>query len=251
MYAMWASRRDFKFASRSAIIPINVSEIGKLLAQYVLTFVRQGDKYQAVALVGLESNQSLYVNEDGDWLSAYIPDMLKPYPFELLSTESGDKILSIATEYLDAEDSKLPLFNSDLMLSEKVQQVLEQLNTRTAYMERTQDACDLLQSHGLIVPWELKIQKSNGQGYDEIKGLYKIDEPALLDLPDADFASLRSHAALALAYAQLFSLSQIDQLSLRLQYKKQREVARKESKLEPLITDQSGLNFDFLNEDNK
>lgn len=245
-HSLWTPKKVFKFAAGSAVIPINISELGKLIAQYVITFVRDGERFQAVALVGLENQRNLYVNDEGEWLSPYIPESIRHFPFRLSPTEEQNKILTIATDHLEQETSTEPLFKMTGELAEKVGQVLAELNRSDGYTMQTDVACDLLASYGLIVPWPLKIQQADNLGTREINGLHCIDEQKMLDMASNDFAELRSNAALALAYAQMFSMSQLEQLSLRSEYNETR--ARKKSALDigPLFSEESALNFDLI-----
>jgi len=65
----------------------------------------------------------------------------------------------------------------------------------------------------LMVPLNIHVQ--SGEATRDVVGLYRIDEEALLALPDDAFLELRRASALPLAYAQLISMAQIAVLGER------------------------------------
>ena len=80
----------------------------------------------------------------------------------------------------------------------------------------------------------------------EIKGLFRIDEQKLNQIEPIEFAKLRDSNALLFAYAHLFSLTQIDQVSQRIEYSRKVSSVAQTEDLEGLFNDGGSLNLDNL-----
>jgi len=80
-----------------------------------LGFVKQGEDYQLVSLVGLEKDRNLYIDLKGRWLSEYVPATLRCYPFILADHKENEeeKVLCIDQDCI-TEDTDAPrLFKDD------------------------------------------------------------------------------------------------------------------------------------------
>ena len=87
----WLSRKDFANAANLQVVEVLASEIGVVPHRYTLGFVKQGEDYQLVALVGLEKDRNLYVDLKGRWLSEYVPATLRCYPFILADHKENEE----------------------------------------------------------------------------------------------------------------------------------------------------------------
>ena len=188
-------------------------ELFKLLPYYPLGFIHQDNTYQPVALTGLGDGQNLYLNHDGKWLVPYVPAFLRSHPFRLLTNENNQQILCIHEDHLVDNSQGQPIFDDDGNLAKPVQDTLNFLNECEKNRKVTQAACSALDQAGVIEKWPLQIKQQEGQEPTRVDGLYMISENALNNLNAEIFAGLRSHGALGLAYAQLFSMNQINQLT--------------------------------------
>ena len=196
------------------------SEIGVVPHRYTLGFVKQGEDYQLVALVGLEKDRNLYVDLKGRWLSEYIPATLRCYPFILADHKENEdeKVLCIDQDCL-TEDTDAPrLFKDDGEQDENFTEVFNFLIRCNQDRETTQAACNALADSGVIEAWPLNVQKGEEEGVTSIEGLCRINEAKLNSLEAAEFAGLRETGAFSLAYAQLFSMPQLRQLNRRHQF---------------------------------
>ena len=71
----------------------------------------------------------------------------------------------------------------------------------------TERAVNALADADLIAPWEINLKQ--GEEVVPVDGLFRVDEATLNKLDDEDFLTLRKAGAVAIAYAQLFSISQL------------------------------------------
>jgi len=247
-------RQGYGFAAQQQVVPVLIAELTKLLPHYALGFIQQGEgahqSYQPVALTGLGGERNLYVHPDGRWLASYVPSSLRGHPFALANThdnaEGGQQVLAIDQASLTDDSDAEALFDEAGNLSEKVQQTLDFLTQCEKSRQATHAASQLLGDTGLIEPWPLKIEHGEGQEPLNVQGLYRINEKALNALAADAFADLRKHGALALAYAQLFSMSQLSQLTERAKFHEKHAAQQPpRENLDHVFDDEDDLIFDF------
>ena len=241
-------RQGYAFAANQQVTPIMLAELGRLLSQYVLGFVQQGERFQPVALLGL-SGRNRYLHPDGRWLGDYVPASLRGYPFTLANAEDNQQVLCVDQAHLQdapGDGSGEPLFDDEGSLSQRVQKTLEFLQQCESNRQITDKACQALGELGLIEPWPLQIGRGEEQQPLKVQGLFRVNEKALNQLESDAFAELRKHGSLPLAYAQLFSLSQLHQLTEREKFHARQQPAQSADRnLDSLFGEDDDLSFDF------
>ncbi|WP_087720923.1 SapC family protein [Salinicola salarius] len=242
-------RQGYRFAAEQPVASILLAELGKLLPHYALGFIQQGESayqsYQPVALLGLNGQHNLYVHPDGRWLGNYVPASLRGYPFTLANTEDQQQVLCIAQDHLLEGEQGEPLFDEQGQLEQRVQQTLGFLQECEKNRQLTQAAAGVLGDTGVIEPWPLKIERGEGQEPLKVNGLYRVDEKALNALDADTYATLRG-GPMALAYAQLFSMSQLSQLAERAKFHDKHHAQQQTSEnLDQFFGDDEELTFDF------
>jgi len=221
------------------------------LPHYALGFIQQGEgthqSYQPVALTGLGGESNLYVHADGRWLANYVPSVLRGHPFRMAKADNDQQVLAIEQESLSDDSSAQPLFDNDGNLTDKVKQTVDFLTQCDNNRQATAKASQLLGDTGLIEQWPLKIERGEGHEPLNVQGLYRINEKALNELAADAFADLRKHGALPLAYAQLFSMSQLSQLTERAKFHAQQQAGKAaDENLDAFFDgDDEELTFDF------
>jgi len=221
------SRQGYFFSAEYHLAPILLEELSKLLPQYTLGFIYQDELYHPVAVLGFDKC-NLYLHRDGRWLGDYVPASLRGYPFTLAKSEKGQKVLCIEQQHLTDDLFAEPLMDDKGNLTQRVEQVLNFLKQGECNRLLTTAACQALSKAGLIEPWPLHLAWGDKQESLQIQGLYRISEVALNQLAGETFADLRRHGALPLAYAQLFSMSQITQLTERLKFSAHQQATQPE-----------------------
>ena len=241
----WKPREGFAFAKEMQVVPIAISELSKLLPHYCIAFVKDEDVYQAVVLLGLGEQKNVYLNNENKWLATYVPENLKPHPFILGNTDHSERVICISDSHL-CDEGEFRLFEPSGDLTKETSEMLELLNQRDLNNEGNRIACKLLDDAGLIVDWELTVKTSDTADGFKIQGLFKLDEQKLNQLKPTVFAKLRDSGALLLAYAHLFSLSQIEQISQRIEYARNVNSVAKPDGLEgfSLAEDDGSLMFE-------
>lgn len=143
-----------------------------------------------------------------------MPASLRGYPFTLANTEDGQKALCPDQAHL-TNDQGEPLFDEDGNLTQKVAQTLD-FFLKQCGQNREVTAASTQKFHeaGVIEPWPLTLECGEAQEPLKVNGLYRFNEKALNALDADTFATLRGDP-MALAHAQLFSMSQLNQLTER------------------------------------
>lgn len=222
----WWPRDGYRFAEGQQAIPILLAELTRLIPHYALAFIAQEKGYQPVVLTGLGGERNLYLNHDDRWLASYVPSILRAYPFSLAKSENDRQVLCIEQASLTEEGQGERLFDDDGNLAERVQQTLAFLNQCEQNRQTTREACQALTDAELIEPWPLQLEREEGQKPLDVQGLYRISEVALNGMQAEPFATLRQKGALALAYAQLLSMSQLSQLGERARFLANQQAAQ-------------------------
>jgi hypothetical protein len=165
-----------------------------------------------IAVFGLAKGQNLCL-EGGQWRTAYLPLMLRMYPFAL--ARSSDVEYAICRDGSSARlslDDGEPLFEADgtpTALTLDIQRQLEQLELE---VERTRQAGLELLRLDLLRPmrFEAKLPDGTSVGAD---GFLNVDDKRLAALPDAEVAKMHKSGLLRLVHAHQISLSNMRRLA--------------------------------------
>ncbi|MDF1621973.1 MAG: SapC family protein [Pseudohongiella nitratireducens] len=246
----WKQNADYGFAAAQQLVPVLMAELSAVIAQYVLCFVpTENNAYQATAILSADGKSNVYVDAKGRWLTRYIPAQLRGYPFALHDGQENQKVLCINKSALSEEAGSLPLFDSNGELDKKVADILKFMTECEKSKATISAATAELANAGLIVPWDnLVVKQADKQKPIKLDGLYRIDEKALTALNTENFAGLRKHGAIALAYAQLFSINQLSQLGQLTELRRRLSPEQAPEKLDSLFgsDDAGSINFDSI-----
>lgn len=251
--ARYLPREGYAHASHDRVAPVLLSELGKLLPHYALAFIRhEGETFLPVALLGLAPGHNLYLNHDHRWLADYVPAALRGFPFALGATgdedSPGKAVLSVREDHLlTAEQGGEPLMTEEGELTASVAQLARFLQHCQHDRQRTLAATRMLAEAELLEPWPLKVQAGADADPITLSGLYRLNHQRLDGLSVEAFSRLQG-APMALAYAQHFSVSNVDQLSRRAAYHAQRAAGEPPEDLDALFStlgdDDFELDFD-------
>jgi len=208
----WQTDATYRFAANITSAPLVALELPKAQQALPIAFVQQqSGGFMPVALLGLSQGLNAYLNKDGQWLSYYIPAIIRAYPFKLANTPEGQQVLCVDEDSGLVSDTKgEPFFDAQGQVSEKVQAMLNLLVHLDQNTKVTQKICQLLQKYNLIQPWLLSLPSA--EGGQVVNGLYQIDETALTQLSGDALAELMQAGAISLAYCQLLSMQHSEAL---------------------------------------
>lgn len=209
-------------AAQLPVIPALLPELADLSAQFTLGFVKSGDLFQLVVLLGSPELGSVYIQDNGQWLHRYCPASLKARPFALLpdANKPEELLLCIDEEALLENNNSMRLFNDDGQLEKVVLDQLEFLKKLESAKQATQAAVKSLYEAGVIKEWELTLESHEKPS--KTRGFYCIDQQRLNELSAETYHSLQG-APMIVAYAQAFSMRNVPEFNARLKAKDQRQ----------------------------
>ena len=210
----WLRRPSFAFAARDSVLPLAVSEIAVAATSMPVAFLKQGESYQLVAVMGLGANQNLFVSTDDAWLIRYIPASYRIGPFRLAANETGEMLLCVdeATGLIFDGFEGERFFEEDGQLTQNLSDMLKMLVQFNEGQQLGALMCALLDKLGLIEPWDIAVE--GPIGLQRVEGLYRVNEVALNDLSAENFLELRKAGALSVVYAHLLSTHNLKTLEL-------------------------------------
>lgn len=210
----WHRFKLMGFAEKDTIAPLTAREASRAILSMPIGFVKSNGQYSLIALQGLETKRNLLVDPGGRWRGGYIPHHYFCYPFQMRMNQDGNLILCIDAEselVTSSDDDDAERFYDEGGEPTKlVSDVVEFLSSHISQLESTARICMLLAEYRLIKPWPLKVDTN--QGEIAIEALYCIDEERLNNLSATALKELRNGDGITLAYAQLFSMLNVNLL---------------------------------------
>ncbi len=187
--------------------------------QYPIAFVKDqsGEGYFPVAIMGLEQNKNLFVNDQDQFEGMYIPARFTHQPLSVVPNKDDATLFGIAIDMdheLVSESEGEALFNEDGSESETLETRKKAL---MAYVENehiTKAFVDAVKQYDLFHEQNLNV-KVKDKEYN-LTGLHLINEKKLNELSDEAFLDLRKRGFLAPIFAVLGSMHQVTKL-IRLQ----------------------------------
>jgi hypothetical protein len=208
----WRRPANYLHIAQDPVVVIVAQEVPRVMGQMALAFIENEDGYMPIAVQGLKPGQNKFVSQDGRWLADYVPFAYRSYPFKLARNQSGNEILCIdeaAGNVGNAADGE-PFFLADGSPAPTVMAIFQLLVQIEKDRKSTRKSCDVLARHRLLEPWSVKAQ--DGTEQFEANGIFRIAETVLYALSPEELAEVRNSGGLMLAFAQLFSMQQIQKL---------------------------------------
>jgi SapC len=206
-----------RFATLNSMF-IVAGEVGEVCKEYPVVWIEAGTDANGVrqvapiAVFGLAKGQNLCL-EGGAWRTAYLPVLLRMYPFAL--ARSGDVQYAICRDgrssRLSLDDGE-PLFEADgtpTALTLDIQRQLEQVEMeveRTRLMGLELLRLDLLRE----MRFQATLPEGGSVGAD---GFLTVDEKRFAELPDAELPKMHRSGLLRLVHGHQSSLSNMRRLA--------------------------------------
>jgi hypothetical protein len=211
------SSRDFGFANATNSVPLMAIEFFKAAAEYSVVFAGDKERIMPTAILGVQNDSNLYVDEDGKWTAKYIPAFVRRYPFVFSSADDGKTFtLCIDEDYggVNKEGRGNRLFDGEGNRSDYLNRVLDFLKEYQSEYNRTQALCKRLRELDLLEPMQAQIKLKAGQQVS-LTGFQAVSRKKLNDLPAETLAELAKTGALELIYVHLFSMQNFTEMMER------------------------------------
>ncbi|WP_372600161.1 SapC family protein [Amphritea sp.] len=207
---------DYRFAVSANVIPVGISEFSQLLFHYPIVFIKADTGYTPVAVVGTDTGQNLFVNNDGEWLAPYMPAYVRRYPFMVASVSEQSQALTVCIDETypgcNREGRGEALFNQDKSQTDYLQKVSQFLQQFELDSRRNQIFTARLAALGLLESTEATFTAQGAENGRKLDGFFVINRERLKQLDQSDVQELHQSGALELIYQHLVSLSRFSNL---------------------------------------
>jgi len=205
------------FASQGGAIPISHSEFVPAGRHYPIVFIGDGKTYSAVAVVGMNTKENLFVR-DGRWVGdVYMPAYARRYPFcmakvNVNQVEQQNRLICVEQSAID--EAGEALFDASGKPTAKWQDFERLLGEYEADLERTRELCAILADYGLLEPFTMqaKLKAEKGGAAMQLGGMYRVAEKNIENLNAAQLKNLVRRGILARIYVHLLSLEHFARL---------------------------------------
>lgn len=199
-------------------IPISFAELPLAARDYPVVFIRprEDGPLRLVALLGLQAEQNLFVNADGQWAAGtYRPAYLRRFPFCMATVRregesSGERIICVESAHIDAERGE-PVTDEAGNPLPWWEQATRFLSDYEADLLRTEKACDVIDKNGILEPFSAQAVGDDAATFN-VTGMYRINETKLARLTADTLRMLISRGIMSRLYAHMMSLDRFSQL---------------------------------------
>lgn len=212
---------SFDFAEQSNSLYIAAVEFVRAAVEYPIVFGTDGeDKLFPVVLLGLKTNQNLFVDKNGKWKADYVPAYTRRYPFILASVNNnGEEQYTVCIDegYPGFNTAKKgePLFDAEGNQSPMLERAVEFLKDYQNQIRLTSEFCSNLAELGILEPVQANIEMKSGDKF-AIGGFQCVSRDKLKALAPDKLQALVQSGQMELIYAHLLSLNNIQSLMNRI-----------------------------------
>jgi hypothetical protein len=207
---------SFAFLAKASACDIVAGEFSAVAPNYPIIFVKSGEEYVPLAVMGLREGENLFVEPNGVWMGLYQPAALRRYPFAVAQASADGEtkpVLMIDEDCgLLSDTEGEPLFGTDDAgeMNSPVGRVIRLITETDAQRQMTRALVAQIAQADLMQAANVTVQAENGP--QVFGGMFTVDEKKLGELPDDAFLELRRSGALPLIYMHLVSLGQMARL---------------------------------------
>jgi len=204
---------SFAFARQANSVYLAGVEFNEAMKEYPIVFTRAANgRMVPVAMLGLQNRDNLFVDDEAQWNARYLPAFVRRYPFVL--AQLGGEQLGVCID--EAYGGFNPregeaLFDENGANTPFLANAVEFLERFQREFARTEVFCQRLEQAGLLREMNAKADLVDGRSFT-VSGLFVVDEPRLMALPDAVALSLFRSGELHLVAMHLASLSNMQVL---------------------------------------
>lgn len=200
--------------------PTFAHEFRNLQNHYPIVFTKSPDtgQFQAVALLGFEVGENLFLSEDG-WDAGYIPLSVVRQPFLIGFQQNREDGVAVKEPVISvnmdspriSETEGEPVFLEHGGNSEYLEQINSLLKLVHEGHELNQAFVDMLLGMDLLESFVLDVELNDGSEH-RMSGFYTINETSLRGLTGDDLVILNNNGYLEAVYMAIASLSNISAL---------------------------------------
>ncbi|WP_148255483.1 SapC family protein [Aidingimonas lacisalsi] len=207
--------KDFAFAKEVNSVPLMAAEFPAAASDLPIVFTDADDGVLPVAVLGIERDVNLMVDDDHRWRGEYVPAFFRRYPFVFASASDGKTFtLCIDEDYegLNGEGRGERLFDADGEQTQYLSRVLSFLQDYQAHFQRTRAFCRRLAELELLESVEAQVRLPEG-GRRTLTGFKAINRNKLKELSAEQLQTLMSNDELELMHIHLQSMRNFNRLT--------------------------------------
>ena len=210
--------KGYAFSAGINAVPLMAVEFLRAASEYAIVFTAAGDEVVPAVVLGIRSDQNLYLTNDAQWQAKYIPAFIRRYPF-VFSTSADGKTLTLCIDEsfpgLNRDGLGQRLFGDDGQPAPYVDAVLKFLQEYQAQFERTRQFGKRIKERGLLEPMQAQVVTPKG-GKFTLNGFLGVSRAKLRALDAEALATLARTDELELLYLHLYSMRNFDDVKDRL-----------------------------------
>ncbi len=202
------------------VVPLSYTEFSLACHDYPVVFVSgdEGKTAVAMAVVGLEQQQNLFVAPDLTWdKNFYVPAYVRRYPFcmtrvNVSGQEQQERIACVEKRAISGKgDALYDAKGEPLPVWDRMRKLLFEFE---ADLARTEAMCKLVVELGLLEPFTMQAKPESGEPLSLV-GMYRVAEQKINELPSDKLKELVLNGVLPRVYAHLMSMSNFSRLLTR------------------------------------
>ena len=198
-------------------LPLSFTEFAVAVHDYPIAFVSgdNGRSFVAMAVLGLEQQQNLFVTGDDAWdAQAYVPAYVRRYPFCMTRVtvdgqEQAERVACVEKRALKPKGEALYDDKGEPLPAWEHRRKL--LFEFEADLARTEEMCRRLHALQLLETFTAQAAPT-GEGPITLTGMYRISEERLHALPADTLKELAQSGILSRVYVHLLSLGNFQRL---------------------------------------
>ena len=201
------SGHGYDFSGHVNSVPLMGVEFAPAASEYAIVFADDAGLMPAVIL-GVRTDQNLYVSKSNVWEAKYIPAFVRRYPFVFSTNpENSQLVLCIDEAFsgFNREGRGQKLFGDEDKPTPYVENVLRFLQEFQAQYRRTQEFCARLKELDIVEPMQAQIELASGERL-ALRGFVAVNRAKLKALPAEKLAELAQADELELLFLHLQSM---------------------------------------------
>jgi len=209
---------DYAFARNVNSVPLMAVEFPNAAPEYAIVFAGAQETMMPAVILGVRSNENLYLSGGTGWQAKYVPAFVRRYPFVFSTTDDGKTFMLCVDEAFpgfNREGRGQRLFGDDNKPTPYVDNVLKFLQEYQAQFLRTQAFCRKVKELDLLEPMQAQISMGSGERLS-LGGFWAVNRAKLKALPGDKLAELAKTDELELLYLHLQSMRNFSNLRERL-----------------------------------
>lgn len=205
---------DYGFARNINSVPVMAAEFPHATQDYSIVFTGDESSVMPVVILGFRQEENLYLNDEGKWISRYIPAFIRRYPFVFSSSDKGSSFtLCIDTEFsgCNEDDRGERLFDADGNQTQYLKNVLEFLKEYQVHYQRTEAFSKKLKQLDLLEPMTAQFTLPSGDT-GNLTGFMAVNREKLKQLTGEQLLQLAKTDELELIYLHIQSLQNFNRM---------------------------------------